>query len=64
MLSLLDHLPTLCDGGTRREWMRIGGVGLGGLTMPALAAAREASTSSIAPTARRVILFGLTGGAL
>ena len=44
--------------------MRIGGVGLGGLTMPALAAAREASTSSIAPTARRVILFGLTGGAL
>ena len=31
MLSLLNHLPTLCDGVTRREWMRIGGAGLGGV---------------------------------
>ena len=59
MLSLLDNGPTLCDGLTRREWMRIGGIGLGGLTMPRLAAARTA----IPPTAKRVILVGLTGGA-
>ncbi|MEE3367565.1 MAG: DUF1501 domain-containing protein [Planctomycetota bacterium] len=63
MLSLLDHGQTLCDGITRREWIRIGGIGLGGLTMPRLAAARAATPTSIAPTAKRVILFGLTGGA-
>ena len=63
MLSLLDNGPTLCDGLTRREWMRIGGIGLGGLTMPRLAAARTAAPTAIPPTAKRVILFGLTGGA-
>ncbi len=64
MLSLLDHGATLCDGITRREWMRIGGIGPGGLTMPGLAAARAATPTSIAPTAKRVILFGLTGGGI
>ena len=63
MLSLLDNGPTLCDGLTRREWMRIGGIGLGGLTMSRLAAARTATPTAIPPTAKRVILFGLTGGA-
>ncbi|MBO52509.1 MAG: hypothetical protein CMJ69_17210 [Planctomycetaceae bacterium] len=63
MLSLLDNGPTLCDGLPRREWMRIGGIGLGGLTMSRLAAARTATPTAIPPTAKRVILFGLTGGA-
>ena len=43
--------------------MRIGGLGLGGLTLPALRQAQSALPTSVAPTAKRVILLGLTGGA-
>ncbi|MBQ16697.1 MAG: hypothetical protein CMJ65_06185 [Planctomycetaceae bacterium] len=63
MLSLLDDGHRLCDGITRREWMRIGGVGLGGLTLPSLRQAQSALPTSVVPTAKRVILLGLTGGA-
>lgn len=56
-----DRLPQ-CSGLNRREWLRVGGIGLGGLTLvdllrrPARAAAPEGGK------AKSVILFGLTGG--
>src|SRR5262249_37625004 len=37
MMFSLEHKPTrLCDGISRREWLRIGGPSLGGLSLPAL----------------------------
>jgi len=42
---------------TRREWLRVGSVGLGGLALPHLAAAAPK-----AGRAKSVILFGLLGG--
>lgn len=52
MLSLTDTL-------TRREWLRVGSVGLGGLTLPSLLQARESGAPA---RAKSVILFWLTGG--
>src|SRR5438067_523250 len=36
MLSVHDDGPRLCDGLTRREWLRVGGLGAFGLSLPAL----------------------------
>ena len=36
MLSILDRETRLCDGLTRREWMRVGSLGAFGFTLPAL----------------------------
>jgi hypothetical protein len=48
MLRILDAGAALCDGLTRREWLRIGGIGLGGLTLSSLIGqpARAASSSA------------------
>jgi hypothetical protein len=66
VLRILDHGSTLCDGLTRREWLRIGGLGLGGLSLAALLgrapAARAATAERSFGRARSVILFGLLGG--
>jgi uncharacterized protein (DUF1501 family) len=40
MLNIQDTSTPLCDGITRRDWLRIGSLGLAGLTLPALLAAR------------------------
>src|SRR5262245_17646769 len=36
MLSIHDDGLPLCDGLTRREWLRVGGLGVCGLSLPAL----------------------------
>jgi hypothetical protein len=41
MLQFHDDGPRLCDGLTRREWLRVGGLGVFGLSLPGLLAARE-----------------------
>ena len=42
MLTITDHHPTkTCGGYNRRDFLRIGGAGLGSLTLPSLLAARE-----------------------
>jgi hypothetical protein len=66
MFSITDHGLPLCDSLTRREMMRVGGIGMGGLTLPALLARRASATGSATGSfgkAKSVILFGLTGGA-
>ncbi|MBM82675.1 MAG: hypothetical protein CMJ78_19095 [Planctomycetaceae bacterium] len=66
MLSFYDEGSRLCDGVTRREWLRIGSVGMGGLSLPTLlskpAQADSGGYGSFGK-AKSVILFGLTGGA-
>jgi hypothetical protein len=50
MLQLLHSGIRLCDGISRREFLRIGGLSLGGLTLPALLQSR----SEAAPARNRV----------
>jgi hypothetical protein len=60
MLHLCGPGTRLCDGVTRREFLRVGGLGVAGLTLPSLLAARAA-----APTrarARSVIQLFMWGG--
>lgn len=47
MLSILDSSVRLCDGLTRRESLRIGGLGFTGLLMPRFLQARETPTRSV-----------------
>jgi hypothetical protein len=61
MLQLLDDGPKLCDGLTRREWLRVGGIGLGALSLPRLLELR-ASAAQHKPTARSVIVLFNSGG--
>src|SRR6478736_3838540 len=41
MLSLHRRPSRLCDGVSRREWLRVGGLGALGLSLPALLHARD-----------------------
>lgn len=65
MLSLYDPRPThTCQGYSRRELLRIGGLGLfGGLTLPGLLRARaEAVSSGESLRDKSVVLLFLQGG--
>jgi hypothetical protein len=65
MLRIDDRGTSLCDGLTRREWLRIGGLGMGGLTLPTLLRARLAQAATLPPTRGRarscIVLFFLGG---
>ncbi|MSQ97016.1 MAG: DUF1501 domain-containing protein [Gemmataceae bacterium] len=63
MLTIRDSGTTLCDHLTRRDWLRIGGLGALGLSLPTLLSARApaARTGSFGK-AKACILVGLTGG--
>ena len=65
MLSIHgDGLP-LCDGLTRREWLRVGGLGACGLSLPALLASRQARAATGGKAAGKakacILLFHLGG---
>jgi hypothetical protein len=63
MLRLHHHGVRLCDGLSRRDWLHVGGIGLGGLTLPRLLQARaHAAESSRPPTAKSVIVLFNSGG--
>lgn len=51
-----------CDGWTRRELLRIGALGLGGLSLPALFRLEQAAAASRSAKARSVIVLFLSGG--
>ena len=63
MLSILGHAKKLCNGVTRRDWIRVGSLGLAGLTLPQLTALQAASTGEGASfgKAKGVILIHLYG---
>jgi hypothetical protein len=61
MLHLLGNGSRLCDGLTRREWLRVGGLGLAGLTLPALLYGRAAASAG-RPRARSCIQLFMWGG--
>jgi hypothetical protein len=45
MLAIQERSASLCDGLTRRDWLRVGGLGMLGLTLPALLESRRAQAS-------------------
>ena len=67
MLTIHDDGFRLCDGLTRREWLRVGSLGALGLSLPALLEAREAGaappdTERSFGKARSCIILFLFGG--
>jgi Protein of unknown function (DUF1501) len=66
MLRIMDSEFPASGELTRREWLRIGGIGLGGLSLAALTGtprqAQAASGSGSFGRAKAVIIFGLLGG--
>lgn len=66
MLKINDSRYQLCDGVTRREAIRVGGLGAAGLSLPQLIQGRQANASNSSGLAfgkaKSVILFWLTGG--
>ncbi|MEC9095871.1 MAG: DUF1501 domain-containing protein, partial [Planctomycetota bacterium] len=68
MFSIRDQGTTLCDGISRREALRVGGLGLGGLSLAGLlknrAQANPAGSSNLPGfgKTKSVIVFGLVGG--
>ncbi len=61
MLTIFDRgCAHTCQGRTRREFLRVGGLALGGLTLADLLAARAAAGDSSEPKA--VVLLFLQGG--
>lgn len=62
MLDLLDDGLPLCDGVSRRAMLRVGSLGLGGLSLPQLLGRRAEASENPPAKAKNVILFWLTGG--
>ena len=65
MLTLTSGQPAgNCEGHTRRDFLRIGSLGLGGLSLPGLLAARsQAAAAGIPVRNKSVVLLFLQGGA-
>jgi hypothetical protein len=62
VFRILDRGSRLCDGLTRREWLRVGGLGAFGLSLPALLAARPATAAGNGGRAKAcIVLFHLGG---
>ena len=63
MLRVLGSHSRLCDGITRRELMRVGGLSLfSGMSLPRLLRAAESKPAVRPGRAKSVILFNLLGG--
>ena len=63
MLSVLGQSGKLCDGVSRREAMRVGGLSLfAGMSLPRLLSAAESNPTARSGKAKSVILFNLLGG--
>ena len=60
MLNILGHRYQLCDGVSRRSFLQIGGLALGGLSLPQLLQAEAAS--GIGRSHKAIIMIFLPGG--
>lgn len=60
MLTLPGSRPTFCDGLSRRNFLKVGALGLGGLALPELLRQRSLAGTSGSP--KSVILICLPGG--
>jgi Protein of unknown function (DUF1501) len=63
MLTLFSSRNgTDCDGSTRRDFLRIGALGLGGLSLPGLLRARESAARVGTPTKNTSVIWLWLGG--
>jgi Protein of unknown function (DUF1501) len=62
MLKIFGESARDCDGLTRRSFLQVGALGLGGLALPDLLRLRAEGAVAEAGRARSVILFWLSGG--
>lgn len=63
MLSILGSPPaSACDGQTRRQFLRLGGLALGGLTFPQILRAESMSGRAKPLSHKAVIMIYLSGG--
>jgi hypothetical protein len=62
MLKIGQLRATCCDGWTRREWLRAGGLSLLGVSLADLLHGESAQAAQRTPPARSVILLWLWGG--
>lgn len=65
MLRVIDRASCGRGGLTRREWLRVGGIGLGGLSLAGLLRARSTASETNAPRrgkAKSVIVLWFSGG--
>ncbi|MEZ6057960.1 MAG: DUF1501 domain-containing protein [Planctomycetaceae bacterium] len=63
MLTISQSNESLCDGLSRRELMRVGAIGLGGLTLPKLLQASETGVGTLGNgPAKSVIVLFVSGG--
>jgi hypothetical protein len=63
MLSILGRGVKLCDGITRREFLQVGALGIGGLTLADLLRLKaQAATSQPAQPTKSIIMVYLQGG--
>src|SRR5438874_8834596 len=62
MLSLDTRPAALCDGLSRREWLRVGGLSVVGLSLPDLLRAQERQAAPAAPSPLDRGLGGVTFG--
>src|ERR1051326_3989287 len=60
MLTIYGKAARFCDGVSRRNFLKIGALGLGGLTLPQLLAAESAS--GIRRSHKAIIMIYLPGG--
>src|SRR5437016_12692616 len=57
-----SRLGTTCDGGTRRDFLKVGALGLGGLMLPDLLRARALAASAGKPTKNSSVVWLWLGG--
>jgi hypothetical protein len=62
MLRIFGKGGSLCDGISRRELLRVGGIGLGGLALPSLLQQRATGSPARKATAKSAIVLFITGG--
>ena len=62
MLRFEQSGPRLCDGISRREWLRMGALSLGGLSLPKLLEAQAREGQAPSGKAKSVIVLFNTGG--
>ncbi len=57
-----SRLGTTCDGGSRRDFLKVGALGLGGLMLPDLLRARAFAASAGKPTKNTAVVWLWLGG--